>query len=133
MEEKSGEITEETVESLAFVDKAIKLDKEKFLEMTQHVNAVIEFLESSRANPVTIYYVTRALDGYARDKLMSFGRSAQENMPEGSTVTAESIKAAADTLFALALEEASKLSKEEQQALVEQQLARKRAAEIGYV
>ncbi len=133
MTDETGEMTKEMIESLAFVDSAIKLDKERFLEMTRHVNGLIEFLENSRANPVTIYYVTRALEGYASDKLASFGQAVEKGRPEESTVTADSIMSAADKLFAMALEDAAKLTKEEQQALVEQQLARKRAAEIGYV
>ena len=133
MTDETGEMTKEMIESLAFVDSAIKLDKERFLEMTRHVNGLIEFLENSRANPVTIYYVTRALEGYASDKLASFGQAVEKGRPEESTVPADSITSAADKLFAMALEDAAKLTKEEQQALVEQQLARKRAAEIGYV
>jgi CHASE3 domain sensor protein len=133
MTDETGEMTKEMIESLAFVDSAIKLDKERFLEMTRHVNGLIEFLENSRANPVTIYYVTRALEGYASDKLASFGQAVEKGRSEESTVTADSIMSAADKLFAMALEDAAKLTKEEQQALVEQQLARKRAAEIGYV
>lgn len=133
MTDETGEMTTEMIESLAFVDHSIKMDKERFLEMTRHVNALIEYLQNSGANPVTIYYVTRALDGYASDKLGSFGRAVEKSMPEGSSITADSLRSAADKLFEMALEDASKMTREEQQALVEQQLARKRAAEIGYV
>ncbi len=37
------------------------MDKDKFLEMTRRVNALIDYLQRSKANPVTIYYITRAL------------------------------------------------------------------------
>jgi hypothetical protein len=133
MENDANEKTAQNIESLAFVDRAIRLDKEKFLELTRRVNELIEYLQKSGANPVTIYYITRALNGYATDKLEAFGRSVEGNLPEGSTITAESLKEAIDKLFALALEDAAKMTSEQQQALVEQQLARKRAAEIGYV
>jgi len=133
MDSDAKEETAENLESLAFVDRAIRMDKDKFLEMTRRVNELIEYLQRSGANPVTIYYITRALNGYATDKLMAFGRSAESSMPEGSTVTAESLKEAADRLFALALEDAAKMTVEQQQALVEQELARKKAANIGYV
>lgn len=133
MTDESGEMTTEMIEALAFVDSAIRLDKERFLEMTRHVNSLIEYLERSKANPVTIYYVTRALEGYATDKIMSFGQVVERERSEGSAITAKDIKAAADRLFSIALEDASKLTREEQQALVEQAMARKRAAEIGYV
>lgn len=132
MTNESGEMTKEMIEALAFVDSAIRLDKDKFLEMTRRVNSLIEYLEGSRANPVTIYYVTRALEGYAKDKLMSFGRVVERERPEGSSIAFEDIKAAADHLFSMALDDASKMTREEQQVLVEQALARKRASEIGY-
>lgn len=133
MESDANENTAQNIESLAFVDRAIRLDKEKFLEMTRRVNELIEYLQKSGANPVTIYYITRALNGYASDKLEAFGRSVEGNLPEGSAITAGSLREAADKLFALALEDAAKMTAEQQQALVEQQLARKKAAEIGYV
>mgnify|MGYP000848854780 FL=1 len=133
MTDESGEMTTEMIEALAFVDSAIRLDKERFLEMTRHVNSLIEYLERSKANPVTIYYVTRALEGYATDKIRSFGQVVERERSEESAITAKDIKAAADRLFSIALEDATKLTREEQQALVEQAMARKRAAEIGYV
>ncbi|HHT75115.1 MAG TPA: hypothetical protein PLI21_03285 [Methanomassiliicoccaceae archaeon] len=133
MTNEDGEMTKEMIEALALVDDAIKLDKDKFLDLTRQVTSLIEYLQRSKANPVTIYYVTRALDGYASERIMSFGQAVERSRPEGSTMSAEHLKAAADKLFEIALEDASKMTKEEQQALVEQALARKRAAEIGYV
>lgn len=133
MTDESGEMTTEMIEALAFVDSAIRLDKERFLEMTRRVNSLIEYLEGSSANPVTVYYVTRALEGYATDKIRSFGQVVEREQPEGSIITAEDIISAADRLFSIALEDASRMTRKEQQALVEQALARKRAADIGYV
>lgn len=133
MTDESGEMTTEMIEALAFVDSAIRLDKERFLEMTRRVNSLIEYLEGSSANPVTVYYVTRALEGYATDKIRSFGQVVERERPEGSIITAEDIISAADRLFSIALEDASRMTRKEQQALVEQALARKRAADIGYV
>jgi len=133
MNNEADEAAAGNIESLAFVDGAIRMDKDKFLEMTRRVNALIDYLQRSKANPVTIYYITRALDGYASDKLKAFGRSVESSVPEDSTITAESLKKAVDRLFAIAIEDAAKMTAEEQQALVEQQLARKRQTEIGYV
>ncbi|NLK25252.1 MAG: hypothetical protein GX307_01580 [Euryarchaeota archaeon] len=133
MNNEADEAAAGNIESLAFVDGAIRMDKDKFLEMTRRVNALIDYLQRSKANPVTIYYITRALDGYASDKLKAFGRSVESSVPEDSTITAESLKEAVDRLFAIAIEDAAKMTAEEQQALVEQQLARKRQTEIGYV
>ncbi len=133
MTDESGEMTTGMIEALAFVDSAIRLDKERFLEMTRRVNSLIEYLEGSSANPVTIYYVTRALEGYATDKIRSFGQVVERERPEESIITAEDIISAADRLFSIALEDASRMTRKEQQALVEQALARKRAADIGYV
>ena len=133
MTDESGEMTTGMIEAFAFVDSAIRLDKERFLEMTRRVNSLIEYLEGSSANPVTIYYVTRALEGYATDKIRSFGQVVERERPEESIITAEDIISAADRLFSIALEDASRMTRKEQQALVEQALARKRAADIGYV
>lgn len=133
MTDESGEMTTGMIEALAFVDSAIRLDKERFLEMTRRVNSLIEYLEGSSANPVTIYYVTRALEGYATDKIRSFGQVVERERPEESIITAEDIISAADRLFSIALEDASRMTRKEQQALVEQALERKRAADIGYV
>ena len=133
MTDESGEMTTGMIEALAFVDSAIRLDKERFLEMTRRVNSLIEYLEGSSANPVTVYYVTRALEGYATDKIRSFGQVVERERPEESIITAEDIISAADRLFSIALEDASRMTRKEQQALVEQALARKRAADIGYV
>lgn len=133
MTDESGEMDKEMIEALSFVDSAIRLDKERFLEMTRRVNSLIEYLERSKANPVTIYYVTRALEGYAKDKLEAFGKVVERERPEGSIIAAEDIRSATDRLFTIALEDASKMTREEQQALVEQALARKQAADIGYV
>ena len=60
MTNEDGEMTKEMIEALALVDDAIKLDKDKFLDLTRQVTSLIEYLQRSKANPVTIYYVTGA-------------------------------------------------------------------------
>ena len=87
MDEATEKAVAENMEALAFVDRAIRMDKDKFLELSRKINELIEVLQRSGANPVTIYYLTRALDQYASDKLSGFGRTVEENRPEGSDLS----------------------------------------------
>lgn len=109
-------------ESLAFVDGAIKMDKDKFLALTKLVNELIDSLQTSKANPVTIYYITRALDSYAGDRLRSFGKGVEEKKPDESNITADSLANACDQLFAQALEEAQNMNENDRQKLIEERL-----------
>mgnify|MGYP005834189387 CR=1 FL=1 len=128
-------VTEGNIESFAFVDRAIRLDKEKFLELTRKVNQLIEELQRSGANPVTIYYITRALNGYASDRLEAFGKAVEKDRPPESTITAGSIKEACDNLFSIALEDAAKMTEAEQRKLIEEQLSgsKKKDPLAGYI
>lgn len=123
MDETTEKAVAENMEALAFVDRAIRMDKDKFLELTRKINELIDILQRSGANPVTVYYLTRALDQYASDKLSGFGRMVEENRPAGSDLNPENLRKACDQLFALALEDAAKMSKAEQQRLVDEQAA----------
>jgi hypothetical protein len=113
----------ENVESLAFVDRAIRIDREKFMDLSKKVNELIEAMQQSGANPVTIYYITRALDDYAADKLEAFGKVVEDNKAPESEISSERIRVACEQLFALALEDAAKMTTEEQKKLLEEQAA----------
>jgi hypothetical protein len=129
MEENKDEKLAQNFESLAFVDRALRLDREKFLELTKKLNELIDVLQKSGTNPVTIYYITRAIDGYAQDKLKAFGKAVEQDRPPESTITADNLKHACDQLFAVALEDAARMSSEEQQKLmVEQEDLRKKTS-----
>jgi hypothetical protein len=82
---------------------------------------------------VTDYYLSRALDQYASDKITSFGRTVEQNRPEGSDLTAQNLQKACDQLFAIALEDAAKMSKEDQQRLVNEQMAIEKKKADGLV
>lgn len=135
MDDTTERAVAENMEALAFVDRAIRMDKDKFLELSKKISELIEVLQRSGANPVTIYYLSRALDQYASDKLSSFGQTVEENRPEGSDLTPQNLKKACDQLFAMALEDAAKMSKEDQQRLVQEQMAlekKKADRPVGY-
>lgn len=133
MDETTEKAVAANMEALAFVDRAIRMDKDKFLDLSRKINELIEILQKSGANPVTIYYLTRALDQYASDKLSGFGRTVEENRPEGSDLSPENLRKACDQLFALALEDAAKMSKAEQQRLVEEQATLQKKRTNGLV
>ncbi len=133
MDEATEKAVAENMEALAFVDRAIRMDKDRFLDISRKVNELIELLQGSGTNPVTIYYLTRALDQYASDKLSGFGRTVEENRPEGSDLGPESLKKACDQLFALALEDAAKMSKEDQQRLMEEHAESQKKSANGLV
>ncbi len=133
MDEPTEKAVAANMEALAFVDRAIRMDKDKFLDLTKKINELIELLHMSGTNPVTIYYLTRALDQYASDKLSAFGRSVEENRPEGSELSPETLRKACDQLFALALEDAAKMSKAEQQRLMDEQAALQKKRTNGLV
>jgi hypothetical protein len=135
MDDATEKAVAENMEALAFVDRAIRMDKDKFLELSKKISELIEVLQRSGANPVTIYYLSRALNQYASDKLSSFGQTVQENRPEGSDLAPQTLIKACDQLFALALEDAAKMSKEDQQRLVQEQMAmekKKADRPVGY-
>lgn len=135
MDESTEKAVAANMEALAFVDRAIRMDKDKFLDLTRKINELIEVLQGSGTNPVTIYYLTRALDQYASDKLASFGRTVEEKRPIGSDLGPQNLQQACDQLFALALEDAARMSNEEKQRLMDEQAAvqRKRTnGPVGY-
>ncbi len=98
----------ENSEAIRFATEALSMDKDKFLELAKKANELIELLQSSSANPVTIYYLSRAIDGYASERIELFGRMVEQNKPDGSTLSVENIKKACEELFAQALKEAAK-------------------------
>jgi hypothetical protein len=135
MDESTEKAVAENMEALAFVDRAIRMDKDKFLELSRKISELIEVLQRSGANPVSIYYLSRALNQYASDKLSSFGQTVQANRPEGSDLSPQTLTKACDQLFALALEDAAKMSKEDQERLVQEQMAlekKKADRPVGY-
>jgi hypothetical protein len=135
MDEETEKAVAENIEALAFVDRAIRMDKEKFLDLSRKINDLIESLQKSGANPVTVYYLSRALDQYATDKMSSFGRTVEENRPSGSEISADNLRRACNQLFAIALEDAAKMSLEDQKRLVDEQRAdekRDKSRLMGY-
>jgi len=135
MDEATEKAVAENMEALAFVDRAIRMDRDKFLALSKKISELIEVLQTSGANPVTVYYLSRALDQYASDKLSGFGKTVERNRPEGSDLDADHLQKACDQLFAIALEDAAKMSKEDQQKLVDEQMAvekKKADSMVGY-
>lgn len=126
MNEETEKAVAENIEALAFVDRAIRMDKDKFLDLSKKINDLIEALQRSGANPVTVYYLSRALDQFATDKMSSFGRTVEENRPLGSDLNADTLRKACVQLFSIALEDASKMSQEEQKRLVDEQSAQEK-------
>ncbi|MGE5379307.1 MAG: hypothetical protein ACM3L5_00365 [Candidatus Saccharibacteria bacterium] len=126
MDEDTEKAVAENIEALAFVDRAIRMDKDKFLDLSRKINDLIEALQKSGANPVTVYYLSRALDQYATDKMSMFGQTVEENRPSGSDLSAESLRKACIQLFAIALEDAAKMSQEDQRRLVDEQKAQEK-------
>lgn len=126
MDEDTEKAVAENIEALAFVDRAIRMDKDKFLDLSRKINDLIEALQKSGANPVTVYYLSRALDQYATDKMSMFGQTVEENRPSGSDLSAESLRKACIQLFAIALEDAAKMSQEDQRKLVDEQKAQEK-------
>ena len=134
MDNETEKAVAENYEALAFVDRAIRMDKDKFLDLSRKISELIDILQKSGANPVTVYYLSRALDQYATDRIVSFGQNLEENRPEGSELSAEKLQLACKQLFSIALEEAGRMSKEEQQRLVEEERTRskKDTGLVGY-
>jgi hypothetical protein len=133
MDEETEKAVAENIEALAFVDRAIRMDKEKFLDLSRKINDLIESLQKSGANPVTVYYLSRAIDQYATDKMSNFGRTVEENRPDGSDLNADALRKACVQLFAVALEDAAKMSQEEQQKLVDEHKAHQKRSKTGLV
>ncbi len=118
---------------MGFVIGALNLDKDRFIEVSQMVSSVIEMLQRSGANPITIYYATRALEGYAQDRLSMFGKAVERNETLGANVTEESIRDACEDLFSFALEDVESMGETEKRELVEEERRRYHRDKLAYI
>jgi hypothetical protein len=131
---KERQLTE-NAESLGFVYQALRLDMEGSKDLSLKVTELMQLLESSGANPVTIYYITRGLNHYAENKLEVLGQAVEKGFPEESTINPENLKKVCDLLFAIALEDAEAIPLEERMRRLnkKQALQKKRPRSIeGY-
>ncbi len=119
-------------EAIGFVVGALNMDKDRFIEVSQMVSNLIESLQRSGANPITIYYATRALEGYAQDRLSSFSKAVEKKAPE-MNLTSESIQDACDELFSIALEDVGAMGDGEKRNIVEEARQKYNRDKLGYI
>ncbi len=120
-------------EAMGFVIGALNLDKDRFIEVSQMVSSLIETLQRSGANPITIYYATRALEGYAQDRLSLFGEAVERSKSLGPNVTEESIRDACEDLFSFALDDVRSMAEAEKTELVEEERRRYQRDKLAYI